>query len=116
MRAALKSVDLEPDPATLPGDPAEFSLLARMILGPSDGPGEESLDVTVCSPEWLAQAARGGFYDARHHVVVDFDAFDQNALHRWLAERVQSVQADTWAEIGERLARLGHWEFEDYQG
>ena len=113
MRAALKSLDLEPDPSTLPGDPAAFSLLARMIVGPSDGPGEESFDVTVCTPEWLARAAGSGFFDARHHVVVSFEAFDRHALHRWLAQRVESVQADEWSEIGERLARLGYWEFED---
>jgi hypothetical protein len=28
---------------------------------------------------------------------------------------VHEVQADTWAEIGERLSRLGYWEFEDYR-
>lgn len=115
MRAALKSLDLEPDPASLPGDPAEFSLRARMIVGPSDGPGEESFDITVCTPEWLAQAAGEGFYDPRHHVIVNLGAFDKNALRQWLAKRVESVQADTWTEIGERLARLGYWEFEDYR-
>lgn len=115
MRAVLKSLDLHPDPSTLPGDPAEFSLNARMIVGPHDGPGEESFDITVCTAEWLRTAARSEFYDARHHVVVDFDTFDRNALHAWLARRVESVHADTWTQIGERLGRLGHWEFEDYR-
>lgn len=115
MRAVLKSLDLEPDPSTLPGDPAEFSLLARMIVGPPDTPGEESFDVTVCTPEWLSRAAGGGLYDARHHVVVNLESFDTNALREWLARRVESVQADTWKEIGERLGRLGYWEFEDYR-
>ena len=116
MRAVLKSLDLEPDPSTLPDDPAEFSLLARMIVGPPDTPGEESFDVTVCTPEWLAKSCRqvGGIYNARHHLVVNFDEFDQRALRAWLAARVQEVTSDTWAEIGERLGRLGHWEFEDY--
>jgi hypothetical protein len=118
MRAVLKSLDLEPDPSTLPDDPAEFSLLARMIVGPPDTPGEESFDVTVCSPEWLAKALRqvGGIYNARHHLVVNFDEFDQRALRGWLSARVQEVESDTWAEIGERLGRLGYWEFEDHRG
>jgi hypothetical protein len=117
MRAVLKSLNLEPDPATLPGDPAAFSLLARMIVGPPDTPGEESFDITVCSPEWLAQACRqvGGIYNAQHHLVVNFDDFDVRALERWLTARVQEVQAESWAEVGERLGRLGHWEFEDYR-
>src|SRR5262249_49100243 len=113
MRAQLKSLDLDPDPATLPGDAAEFALRARM----SDGPGEESFDITVCSPEWLAQACRkvGGIYSPRHHLVVDFEGFDERALHAWLAARVQEVQANTWPEVGERVSRLGYWEFEDYR-
>ncbi|WP_167004174.1 Imm8 family immunity protein [Mumia sp. ZJ430] len=115
MRAVLKSLELEPDPSTLSGDPAEFSLLARMIVGPPDTPGEESFDVTVCSPEWLAGKARAGFYDARHHVVVDFETFDRNARQAWLTKRVDVVQADTWGGIGELLGRLGYWEFEDYR-
>ena len=74
MRAQLKSLDLDPDPATLPGDSAEFALLARMLVGPADGSGEESFDITVCTPEWLGRACRrvGGIYDARHHLVVNF--------------------------------------------
>ena len=80
---------------------------------PGHGPGEESFDVTVCTPEWLSRTADGGFYDARHHVVVNLESVDTNALHAWLARRVESVQADTWTEIGERLGRLGFWEFED---
>ena len=113
MRAQLKSLDLDPDPATLPGDPAEFASRARMLVGLAHGPGEESFDITICSPEWLAQACRkvGGIYNPRHHLVVDFD---KRALHAWLAARVQEVQADTWPEIGERLSRFGYWEFEDY--
>ena len=38
MRAVLKSVDFAPDPSTLPGDPEEFTLRARMGVGPPDGP------------------------------------------------------------------------------
>lgn len=117
MRAQLKSLDLEPDPATLSGDPAEFSFLARMIVGPPDTPGEESFDITVCTPEWLAAQCRaqGGLYDPRHHLVVTLDTFDQRALRTWLEGRVRAVEAPTWSEIGERPGRLGFWEFEDYK-
>jgi hypothetical protein len=92
-------------------------MLARMIVGPPDAPGEESFDVIVCSPEWLAGACgkAGGIYDARHHVVVSFEDFDQRALRAWLSARVRAVESTTWAEIGARLGRLGYWEFEDYR-
>ncbi|GAA1941060.1 Imm8 family immunity protein [Agromyces allii] len=117
MRATLRSLAFEPDPASLSAEPTEFSLHARFIVGPTDGPGDESFDITVCTPEWLARAcsAAGGIYDARHHVVVNLDEFDKRAVHDWLALRVECVEGDTWAEIAERLGRLGHWEFEDYR-
>lgn len=117
MRAQLKSLDVDPDPSTLRGDPAEFMLLARMIVGPVDSPGEESFDVTVCSPEWLATATRevGGIYNARHHLVVNVDDFDVRTLRSWLTARVQEVTGESWPEISERLGRLGQWEFEDYR-
>lgn len=117
MRAVLKRLELVPDPSTLSGEPDDFSLLARMTVGPTDAPGEESFDVTVCSPEWLATACRatGGIFDARHHVVVNVDTFDQRALRVWLSARVQEVEADTWSALGDRLGHLAHWEFEDYQ-
>jgi pimeloyl-ACP methyl ester carboxylesterase len=89
VRAKLKSLDFDPDPVTLPGDPAEFSFLARLIVGPPDSPGEESFDITVCTPEWLAQACNrvGGIYDPPHH--------DYN--HRsWMAAR---YGAFCWPEV-----------------
>jgi hypothetical protein len=117
MRVVLKRLDLEPDPATLSDDPGVFSLRARMIVGPPDTPGEESFDLTVCTPEWLSAACRqaGGILNPRHHLVVTFEEFDQTALKTWLSARVQEVEAETWTEIGERLGRLGYWEFEDYR-
>lgn len=65
MRAVLRGFQLDPDPATLPSDPAEFFRLAQLLVGPADGPGEESFDVTVCTPEWLSAACReaGGLYN-----------------------------------------------------
>ena len=116
VRAVLKTLDLEPDPATLPSDPAEFAFLARLYVGPPDSPGEESFDIIVCTPEWLSQQCQtnGGLYNPRHHLVVTLETFDKRALHAWLDARVREVQGATWHEIGERLGRLGYWELEDY--
>ena len=117
MRAALRTIEFQPEPSTLSGDPAEFSFVARLVIGPSDAPGEESFDVTVCTPEWLSAASRraGGIYDARHHVVVNLDEFNQRALREWLTSRVHDAEADNWPQFGQLLGRLGQWEFEDYQ-
>ncbi|SKB10102.1 Imm8 family immunity protein [Aeromicrobium choanae] len=107
---------LNPTPQTFPADPAGFALNARVIVGPSDAEGEESFDVHVCTPEWLATACdrAGGMYSARHHLVVNFDDFDQRKIRDWLVARIQAVEAETWSELCERIGRLGYWEFEDY--
>ena len=117
MRAALKGIHLEPDPSTLPDDPSRFCLLAQLLVGPADGPGKESFDVTICTPEWLAAACReaGGVYNPRHHLVADRGSFDQRALRAWLEARVEEVEADDWTELANRLGRIGHWESEDYR-
>ena len=53
----LRNLILSPGPRTLPGDPAGFVSGVQLLAGPADGPGEESFELTVCSPEWLAVRA-----------------------------------------------------------
>ncbi len=115
MQATLKHLTFDPEPTTLPADAGSFSFLVRMLVGPADGPGEESFDLTVCSPEWLgARCRQQGIVDARHHVVVNAPDFDQRQLRSWLESRVRQAQGRSWSEIGEKLSRLGQWEFEDH--
>ena len=64
-----------------------------MLIGPSDSPGEESFDVRVCSPQWLAARCREvGLYDARPHLVVNVEQFAKRQLRTWLESRVSSVR------------------------
>jgi hypothetical protein len=115
VHATLKHLSLEPEPAALSTDPASFSMSARLIVGPTEGSGEESFDLTVCSPEWLAVRCREeGIVDGRHHLVVNAHDFDQRELWAWLDSRVRQAQGASWAEIAGKLGRLGYWEFEDY--
>ncbi len=115
MRAVVRSVSLDPDPRDLTADPGEFLLLARLMVGPSDGPGEESFDVEVCTPDWLARrCAAEGFIEGRHKVVTTVDTFTESGLRSFLTRRVENVHGQTWREVADKVARLGHWEFEDY--
>jgi hypothetical protein len=101
----------------LPADPADFLLLARLLVGPSNGPGEETFDVEVCTPEWLARrSAAEGFIDGRHTVITTLDTFTEDALRSFLTRRVENVSGETWNEVAHKVARLGLWEFEDYSG
>lgn len=104
-----------PDVADLPAwqAPASFAICVQLIVGPEGEPGEESFDITLCTPDQLArEASREGITDGRHHFVVDhydFDAFD-----RYIRRRISACEGTSWDEVTTKLARIGRWEFEDY--
>jgi hypothetical protein len=113
VRAAIRHLSFDPDPRSLPDDPAAFCLLVRLLVGPEDGLGEESFDVTVCSPEWLGRRCRTeGIVSGRHHLIVDPETFDGRTVRAWLEQRVAMVEATSWDGLATQLAQLGWWEFE----
>lgn len=116
VRAVLRNLILSPDPRTLPGDPAAFVFGARLLVGPADGPGEESFELTVCSPQWLAVQCRSGEpVSGLHHVIVGQDTYDERVLRDWLEARVHAAEAATWDGIAGQLRLLGSWEFESHR-
>ncbi len=115
MRGAIRDVVYDPDPRSLPDDPADFSFNVRLLVGPVDGPGEESFDLMVCSPEWLARRSRSqGIVPGLHHLIINQDGFDDGVLRLWLATTVTAIEEPTWAEFATKLSRIGHWEFDGY--
>jgi hypothetical protein len=89
-------------------------LALRLLAGPDDGPGEESFDLTVCSPAWLAERTRrDGILDGRHHLIVE--RYDWPTLRRYVERYVDQCEGATWRDVAEKLGRLGFWEFEDYR-
>ena len=95
MRAVLRDLIFSPDPRTLPGDPEGFVFGVQLLIGAADGPGEESFELTVCSPEWLAEQCRSGQpVNGLHHVIVGWE---------------------TWDGLASQLSFLGGWEFENYR-
>ena len=97
----------------LPADPLDFGLLVQIIVGPSDGPNEESFEVVVCSPAWVARrVVESGPLIRRHHLVVE--RYDWKRISDFLMARIESVYADDWTSLAEKIGRIGCWEFEDY--
>lgn len=115
MRAAVRVIySSDVDVASyVPEDPENAGVWVRLVIGPNDGPGEESFDVLVCTPLWLrGVVVKGGPRVGRHHLIVD--PFDLREACDFLRRRVESVEGADWSSIAERLGRLGYWEFEDY--
>ncbi len=116
MKAALRhimSFDV-PDLAAWTPPTADFAIGIRLLVGPDGEEGEESFDLTVCSPGWLVARVRDEcVVDARHHLVVE--NFDYRLLAGYLERRVEACRGSSWDDVAQQLARLGYWEFEDYR-
>jgi len=84
------------------------------MVGPVGERGEESFDVVVCTPQWLIETL--GDEDllvGRHHLIVKEYSFAR--IEQFIRDYVNNSSGNTWEEIGERVGRLGKWEFEDYR-
>lgn len=93
-----------------PSDPA-FAILIQLLVGPSDGQGEESFDVVLCSPEWLSRLQEP--LVGRHHIIVQ--TFNYEELVGFIEEYLEECEGKDWQDVAERVGRLGKWEFEDYR-
>ncbi len=90
-----------------------FRFLLRILVTQTDAHGEESFDVTVCTPKWLQEhCQKDDVLFMRHHVVVL--EYDRDTLTKAIISKVEEIEADNWQKLGNRLARYAFWEFEDY--
>lgn len=109
---AIYSADIDVD-SYMPEDSEVEAVWIRVVVGPDGGIGEESFDVFVCTPLWLRDAvAEDGPQTGRHRLIVD--PFDMNEVQDFLTRQFESIEASDWQSLGIKLAKFGHWEFEDY--
>ena len=116
MRAVLRrlhSPDAHDLAAFRPSDADNFAFLLQILVGPDTGPGEESFDVHVCTPRWLLENHSNEEIITGRHKLIMF-RYDYERLYRFIENAVNEATGSNWQEVASRLARLGHWEFEDY--
>lgn len=116
MRPALRLLQ-SPDIADLvnyrPPDGGRFGFLLRILVGPENGPGDESFDVLVCTPLWLLERhSRDEIIEGRHMLIM-FE-YDYPRLEEFVRAKVVDAAGSTWEDVAVRLSRFGRWEFEDY--
>ena len=117
IRAELRFLDSpRADPIENYKPEGPFGLFVQAFVGPYGDRGEESFGFTVCTPDWFASEhlrARKSLAIGRHFIFVD--EFDYTALEKFVRDYCASCEGDTWQEVAEKVARIGHWEFEDYK-
>ena len=95
-------------------DPENAGEWITLYIGAAGEQGEESFQILVCTPLWLQDLIeREGPQIGRHHLIVY--PFNLQKAIEFLRARIQTVDGPNWSVVGERLSRLAHWEFEDYQ-
>ena len=84
-----------------------------MMVGPAAQAGAEAFDVTVCTPQWLAEhCPTEAILVGRHHLLVM--EYDFARLHNYLRQRIEACVGENWEAVALQVGRLGEWEFEDY--
>lgn len=107
MRASVKryhgpDVDLDSVPLD---DPANVGYLIQMMVGPADGPGEESFEVVVCTTAWLERrVVQDGPTLGRHLLIVD--AFDWPRVRFFLNKTVEASEGRDWADVANKVGRI----------
>ena len=117
MKAEIKNIhsfDIDDLPNYRPPDPESFSFHLRIIAGPLSAPGEESFDLIVSTPTWLSNNyPKEAIIIGRHRLIVMEYNFER--IRKTITDLWESCEAPNWNELAEKLARFGHWEFEDYE-
>lgn len=116
MKPIIKTI-ISPDLADLdsyvPEEPDHFGFHLQLLIGPESEPGEESFEITVCSPRWLST-----HYDNEAIILGAYHIIMMRYDYRRLMERIYSLvahcESDNWSKIALKLARFSRWEFEDY--
>ncbi|WZO43478.1 immunity 8 family protein [Microbacterium sp. LWO13-1.2] len=95
-------------------DPSDDGQWIRLLIGPDIGPGEESFDILVCTPRWLARRVEeSGPILGRHMLVMS--SLNLSEAVRVLRTAAESVSGEMWRDVVFELAQIGFWEFQDYR-
>jgi hypothetical protein len=117
MRARLKRIhspDIDLD-NFWPENSEDFGFLIQAFIGPENESSEESLDMMVCTPDWIKRDKSSELAIWGRHYLIVFEP--EVALIRAMIDRyVNTYVGKTWEELAERIGRIGKWEFEDYVG
>lgn len=90
----LDSPDADPIEAFAPS--GSFGILVTAMVGPADGPGQESFDFMLCTPDWFASHMKDDIAVGRHHVFVK--QFNYAQLQTFVEDYCAKCSGKSWAE------------------
>ena len=115
MRPAIRTISTigGGDPAKFHPVAADFSVVLRVMVGPVGAEGQESFDLTICSPAALEkECERDGFVLGRHRLIAS--EYNYPVLRQVIEKLINRCSGTNWPEVAAKISRIGYWEFEDY--
>jgi len=92
----------------------DFGFLLQVIVGIKGVDSEESFDMIVCTPSWLAeQFSKDDVVFGEHYLIV-FE-YNYSRIKKKLEKYVNSLEEENWEVLASKIDRIGRWEFRDYQ-
>lgn len=110
----LHSTDIANVETYQPHEGDNFGLVLRAMVGPMGVEGEESFDITVCTPKWLMERHGTSEVLLGLHKLIVFK-YDYLGLRKFIEKYLMRCSGDTWGEIAQKVSLLGQWEFEGYR-
>lgn len=117
IHAELKGIinsDIDDLASFYPEDRANFGLTLQLMVGPKGTEGADSFQIQVCTPAWLTHYFNHDDIIVARHFLIAFE-YDYQRLINRINKYLASCSGNTWAEVANKVSRLGLWEFEDYQ-
>jgi hypothetical protein len=116
IKAIIKSVDMgsSDDFASFwPADEANFGVWLNIHVGPEDEAGSHQFQFLVCTPDWIReQCSQLGVLWGRHMLIVS--SYDHSRIIGEIACYIANCTGDNFWKIAQKIARVGAWEYEDY--
>jgi hypothetical protein len=97
-RAALRflhSTDADPLRDFLPDGP--FGIPVQAMIGPANGPGAESFEFMLCTPEWFGSNMKDDIALGRHYLFVK--EFNYTRLEKFVRDYCTRCDGDSWQEV-----------------
>lgn len=116
MQAILKglhSTDIDVE-TYLPDEEDKFGFVLRAMVGPMGEDGEDSFDITVCTPKWLMERYGTSETLLGLHKLIVF-RYDYIRLRQFIEKYLMRCSGDSWEEIAQKVCLLGQWEFEGFR-
>ncbi len=116
MKAEIKDIH-SPDIPDLqsywPEDDSNFCFYLELSIGPVSENGEEIFGITICTPNWLIDNHQiEDTLFLRHHLLV-FE-YNYERIMNAVKKRIQTLTANNWDELSEKISKIAYWEFDDY--